>query len=441
MKINIIITAFIIIVSPIFVCAQKPLLQTKYTADPAPMVHNDTVFLYTSHDEDDAVNGFKMLDWLLFTSTDMVNWTEQGVVASLKNYQWAPQKNGAWAVHTIERNGKFYLYCPMHGSGIGVLVSDSPYGPFHDPLGKALISTEHIWQDFDPAVYIDDDGQAYLYWGNPNLYYVKLNEDMISYSGDVITESSKPNNYQEGPWVWKHKEHYYLAYASTCCPEGMGYAMSTSPTGPWENKGMIVDASELSRGNHPGIVEFKGKTYAFGHTYDLIKSETSTFYERRSVDMDQISYNEDGTIQNRHYWTNEGPEQVGTLNPYKRIEAETMAWSEGVKTKKDLQKGVYLTNIQDGDYTQLKGVDFMNGATKFMVMAATVNGGSIEIRLDSKDGELIGICNISNTENWNIWKPFNCKVKKVKGVHDVYFIYKGSTSNLFNLDFSCFEKK
>lgn len=101
--------------------AQNPIIQTKYTADPAPMVYNDTVFLYTTHDEDDA-EGFKMLDWLLYTSTDMVNWTDHGAVASLKSFDWVKRDNGAWAEQVIERNGKFYMYCPIHGNGIGVLV-------------------------------------------------------------------------------------------------------------------------------------------------------------------------------------------------------------------------------------------------------------------------------------------------------------------------------
>ena len=240
---------------------QFPVIHTKYTADPAPMVYNDTVFLYTSHDEDDAM-GFKIENWLLYSSTDMVNWTEHGIVASLDDFDWVPYDNGAWAVQCVERNGKFYLYCPMPGGvGIGVLVADSPYGPFKDPIGKPLIrNSDH---DIDPTVLIDDDGQAYMYWGNPKVYYVKLNEDMVSYSGEIMQEPTTPDNYQEGPWVWKRNSHYYLACASTCCPEGIGYAMSSSPTGPWEYKGMIVDATELTRGNHPGIVEYKGKSYCF----------------------------------------------------------------------------------------------------------------------------------------------------------------------------------
>ena len=156
-----------------------PLVQTKYTADPAPYVHGDTIYLYTTHDEDDA-EGFKMKDWLLYTSTDMVNWQDHGAVASLKDFPWYKGDNGAWAECVVERNGKWYMYCPIHGNGIGVLVADSPFGPFKDPIGKPLVwRTEH-WSDIDPSVWIDNDGRAYMYWGNPHTYCVELNEDMIS---------------------------------------------------------------------------------------------------------------------------------------------------------------------------------------------------------------------------------------------------------------------
>lgn len=412
---------------------QKPIIQTKYTADPAPMVHNDTVFLYTSHDEDDAT-GFKMIDWLLYTSTDMVNWTEHGAVASLKDFSWVKPDNGAWAVQCIERNGKFYLYAPMHGQGIGVLVSDSPYGPFKDPLGKRLIEDNHIWNDIDPNPFIDDDGQAYLYWGNPDVYYIKLNQDMISTSGEIVKEPTKPKNYQEGPWVYKHKEHYYMSYASTCCPEGIGYSMSTSPAGPWEYKGMVVEASEKTRGNHPGIIDYKGKSYVFGHSYDLLKRETATFYERRSVDLDEIFYNADGTIKTLNYWSVDGPEAVGTINPFKRVEAETMAWSEGVKSDKNDKKGVFVTQIDNNDYIEVKAVNFEKIPKKFQVSAASVTGGKIEIRLDDKEGKLIGVCDIESTGNLNIWKEFMSKVEKVNGLHNVFFVFKGNEKSMFNID-------
>jgi arabinoxylan arabinofuranohydrolase len=431
--------------------AQNPIIQTKYTADPAPMVYNDTVFLYTGHDEDDAV-GFKMQDWLLYTSTDMVNWTEFGVVASLKNFKWVSNDNGAWAAQCIERNRKFYLYCPMpSGVGIGVLVADSPYGPFKDPLGKPLV--KNSIHDIDPTILIDDDGQAYMYWGNPKVYYVKLNEDMISYSGEINLEPATPKYFQEGPWVWKRKGHYYLAYASTCCPEGIGYAMSNSPTGPWEYKGMIVDASEKTRGNHPGIIEFKGKSYCFGHSYDLLKQTTPKFYERRSVDTDEMAYNPDGTIQNRTYWSVEGPGQVGTLNPFKRVEAETMAWSEGVKTMfetewegnfewargKKIADRLFVTYIHNGDYILVKGVDFAKGAKSVEVSAASLYGGKIEIHTDKTDGPIIAIVDINTLREGGIWKTFTAPVNNIEGVHDLVFVFRGE-KDLFNFDWWKFNK-
>lgn len=431
------------------VYAQKPntypIIQTKYTADPAPLVYNDTVFLYTSHDEDDAM-GFKMEDWLLYSSTDMVNWTEHGVVASLKNFDWVPYDNGAWAVQCIERNGKFYLYCPMPGGiGIGVLVADSPYGPFKDPLGKPLIKNSN--HDIDPTILIDDDGQAYMYWGNPKVYYVKLNEDMISYSGDIIQEPTTPMNYQEGPWVWKRNDHYYMAYASTCCPEGIGYAMSNSPTGPWEYKGMIIDASERTRGNHPGIIEYKGKSYCFGHSYDLLKHITPKFYERRSVDMDEMVYNPDGTIQNREYFSVEGPKQIGSLDPFTRVEAETMAWSEGIKTMfetewegdfdwargKKIADRLFVTSIHNGDYIKVQGVDFGTGAKSVEVSTASIYGGQIEIHTGKVDGPVIATVDIDTSRELGIWKTFTSPVNKVSGVHDLYFVFKGD-KDLFNFD-------
>jgi len=242
--------------------ANLPIIQTSFTADPAPVVINDTVFLYTTHDEDGA-RGFQMFDWLLYTSDDMVNWQDHGAVASLDDFKYYDGKNGAWAQEVVEANGAYYMYCPIHGHGIGVLMADSPYGPFKDPLGEPLVWQKEHWEDIDPTILIDDDGQVYMYWGNPNLYSVKLGNDMISLAGPIV-KHPKIQDYQEGPWIWKHEGRYYLAFASTCCPEGIGYAMSDGPEGPWEYKGHIMDHTVRTRGNHPGIISYKGKHYVFG---------------------------------------------------------------------------------------------------------------------------------------------------------------------------------
>lgn len=421
-----------------------PIIQTKYTADPAPYVHGDTVYLFTTHDEDGA-SGFMMKDWLLYTSTDMVNWQDHGAVVSLKDFKWYKGDNGAWAEQVIERNGKWYMYCPIHGNGIGVLVADSPYGPYKDPLGKPLVWQKEHWDDIDPTVWIDDDGQAYMYWGNPNVYYVKLNEDMISYSGE-INKLPKIKDYQEGPWFWARKnangaKKYYLAFASTCCPEGIGYAMSDSPEGPWEYKGHIMNHTPQTRGNHPGICEYKGKSYCFGLNYDIYRFKTSEHAEQRSVSAAEMTYNADGTIQELPYFSECKLNQVGSFNPFRCVEAETMAWGYGLKTTRANPSGpwnptLFVTDIDDGEYIMLRGVDFGKGASTFTASCSSqLFGGKIEVRLDALDGLLAGTVTVPYTGFK--YKEFSTSLKNVKGKHDLYLVFRGDArqqKNLFNFD-------
>ena len=462
-----------------------PLFQTKYTADPSPMVVGDTVFLYTSHDAspEDIPDpnernsaGFFMYDWLLWSTTDMVNWTEHGAVASLKDFKWRSRENGAWAIQTVERNGKYYLYAPLHGHGIGVLVADTPYGPFRDPLGEPLVWQKEHWDDIDPSVFIDDDGQAYMYWGNPQTYCVKLNKDMISTDGDIIVLNPKDGkmrpvkepgakinlrapwsekaswavqHYQEGPWFYKRpivngqqpKAQYYMAFASTCCPEALGYAMSDSPTGPWVEKGYIMRPTERDRGNHPGICDFKGHSYVFGQNYELMHLETFVHHERRSVSAQEITYNADGTIQEIPYWLDQQPmKQLQWLNPYQRVEAETMAWGFGLKSAKmgientgivkDMpesigKRNMYIFDIDNGEYIRLCGVDFGKGAKQFSIIAAAAAkaGCTVTLRLDSQDGPAIATAVVKSTGTVEKYKAFNTKVNGATGVHDLYLCF------------------
>ena len=460
-----------------------PLFQTKYTADPSPLVVGDTLFLYTSHDahfedipdpNERSSAGFFMYDWLLWSTTDMVNWTEHGAVASLKEFGWRNRDNGAWAIQTVERNGKFYLYAPLHGHGIGVLVADSPYGPFKDPLGKPLVWQKEHWDDIDPSVFVDDDGQAWMYWGNPHVYYVKLNEDMISTNGDiyvlnpkdgvmrpVMEEGAKINirvpeeqkadwavkHYQEGPWIYKRNHHYYLGYATTCCPEALGYAMSDSPAGPWKWKNYIMSPTQRDRGNHPGICDYKGHSYVFGQNYDLMHLETFEHSERRSVSAQEIEYLPDGTIKEIPYWLDQEPmKQLHWLNPYNRVEAETMAWGNGLKSAKmgientgvvaDMppstgKKNMYIYDINDGEYIKLRGVDFgSKGAKQFNMTAAATGSCVMTLRLDSNKGDVIGVITVGKTGSVEKYKSFTGKVKNALGVHDLYICFDKTSGDV-----------
>jgi hypothetical protein len=425
-----------------FSFAENPVVQTNFTPDPAPMVYNDTVFLFTGQDEDTAPAGmgqFLMKNYLLYTSADLSNWTDHGIIASLKSFTWAPS-NGAWAAQCVHRNGKFYYYISLHGKGIGVLVADSPYGPFKDPLGHPLFY--HSWNDIDPTVFVDDDGQAYMYWGNPECYWVKLNSDMISLAGKIDSLVPRMRTYQEGPWFYKREGRYYLAFSSTCCSEGIGYAMSNSPTGPWTYKDTIMVDNPLSSGNQPGIFDFKGKSYTFGFNFAINASQTSIHHEKRSACLAEITYDTKGEIARIPWFGNGVPEpgvaQVGSLNPYDTVQAETICFAKGVRTEvcKDVSGKMNVDSIHNNDYIKVKGVDFKTSSPKLFEarIASTTNGGSIELRIDSLNGTKIGTCTFQSTGGWQSWVTKSCEVSEVLGKHDLFFKFTGGNGLLFNFN-------
>ena len=437
--------------------AQNPIVQTCYTSDPAPMVHDGTLYVYTGHDEDKA-DFFWMQEWRVYSTKDMVNWTDHGSPLAIESFDWADDR--AWAAQCIERNGKFYWYVCLHSKlsntmAIGVAVGDSPVGPFKDAIGKPL--HDGSWDYIDPTVFIDDDGRAYLYWGNPNIYYAELNDDMISLKGEVgkleqtVESFGAPNpekrvkgvkykdTYTEGPWLHKREGKYYLLYAAGGVPEHIAYSMSDGPLGPWKYMGEIMPLQDTgSFTNHCGVIDYKGNSYFFYHNDALPEGHSYC----RSVCVEQFTYNPDGTIPQLHM-TDEGIKKgVGTLNPYKRTEAETIAWAQGVVSATDKETGVYITSIHNTDYIKVRDVDFgSKGASQFTASASSrYHGGEIELRIDSLEGDVIGSLKIPYTGEWNNWEQHSTNVKTTKGVHDLYLIFKGRTPHeLFNFDYWMFK--
>ena len=434
--------------------AQNPIIQTIYTADPAPMVYNDTVYLYADHDEDGSTY-YTMNDWRCYSSTDMVNWTDHGVVMSYKTFSWA--KGDAWAGQCIYRNGKFYYYVPitstaLNKSVIGVGVSDSPVGPFADALGHPLISEGA--GNIDPTVYIDDDGQAYLYWGNPNLYYVKLNDDMISYDqkvgivqvplttegfGKRTGDATRTTLYEEGPWFYKRNGLYYLLFSAGGIPEYISYSTSPGPTGPWTYKGIIMPTQGGSFTNHCGVIDYKGNSYFFYHNGALPGGGGFT----RSICIEQFNYNADGSFPTINM-TTAGVNAVSNLNPYKRNEAETIAWESGIETEKSSQGGMNVYSIENGDYIKIRNVDFGDkGASAFAAAVSSATaGGTVELHLNSRTGTLIGTLPINYTGGWDSWRRETAVISGAAGVNDLYLVFKGAAgTDLFKMDYWNFEQK
>ena len=284
----------------------NPIIKHKFTADPAAFVEKDTLWLFTGHDFEGGQKGYKLKDWLVFSTTDLKNWTEYPVPLKIEDFKW-DKTNDAYAGHTIKRNGKYYWYISTNGSGIGVAVADKPQGPYKDAIGKPLLTnadcfaSTHSWTCIDPAVFIDDNGQAWLFWGNGVCYYAKLKENMIELDGPVKKIDFEGLQFTEAPWVHKKDGKYYLSYASGF-PEKIAYAMADSIEGPYVYKGILNEIAGNSNTNHQAILEFKGKPYFIYHNGAM---QTNGSSYSRSVCIDKLEYNSDGTLK-RVIMTSEG---------------------------------------------------------------------------------------------------------------------------------------
>ncbi len=304
--------------------AGNPIITDSYSADPSARVFGDTLWVYPSHDKDDALS-FSMEDYHAYYTTDMKQWHDAGIIFSpIRQTAWA--KSAAWAPDCVERNGKYYLYYPTDKRHIGVAVGDSPRGPFRDPLGHPLISIDSPGvvcdRDFiDPAVFIDDDGQAYLFMGQNTVCCVKLNEDMISYDGNVhIIQGTK--DFFEAVWVHKRGGIYYMSYSDGPFhghePQ-IAYCTATSPMGPYTYRGVILDPVN-SGTNHHSIVNYKGHDYLFYHTADISRRLAPDYHcgVRRSVCVDSLFYNADGTIRKVRPTLNPDKLTLSNIAPQRR---------------------------------------------------------------------------------------------------------------------------
>lgn len=288
---------------------ENPIIRDKFTADPAPLVVGDTLYLYVGHDQAQGDEMFNMREWLVYSTKDMKYWTAHAPIMRVADFKWA--KQDAWASQAIRKNGKYWFYAAVEhddthpGKAIAVAMSISPTGPFVDAKGSALITNEmtpkgtHSWEDIDPTVFTDDDGTSWIAWGNRQCYIAKLKPNMIEIDGP-ITEITPPH-FEEGPWLHKRGELYYLTYASldrtTQRDEHVSYATASSLAGPWTYRGLLTGSGKNSFTIHPGAAEFRGRWYIFLHNASLTIGDQNGAVGRRSVTVEYLEYNADGTMK------------------------------------------------------------------------------------------------------------------------------------------------
>ena len=422
--------------------AENPIIQTYYSPDPAPVVFGDTVCVYTGNDE--GGHFFTMHGWRVSCTTDMVNWTDMGeLILSNESFGGNAKKNGDWAAQVIRRNGKYYYYVTVEstrgGRAINVAVADKPEGPFKDARNGQHLAGPN-WDYIDPTVWIDDDGQAWLYWGNPKLYYAKLKENMIELDGEIkVTDMSRgfsPSGnsvYTEGPWIHKRDKKYYMIYASHGVPEKISYSTSDSPTGPWKWGGIIMDqGNNTAFTNHSGLIDFKGRSFFFYHNQ---KNVSGGGYSR-STAVEEFTWNADGTIPTIKSTDNGVVKPIKNLDPFERVEAETKSWVGGINVDKprDPEGGnytiikhvakqgdnVYLTNMGNNFYTKVRSVDMGDGAEN-IIICTKGNGGKLEVHTGSTTGPTIATIDVPKSSSW---QENTFALTDAAGVEDLYFVVK-----------------
>lgn len=280
--------------------AQNPIITRQFTADPTARVFEGKLYLYPSHDIPSPIERLKewfcMADYHVFSSENLVDWTDHGMILSQENVPWVDSESySMWAPDCVYKDGKYYFYFPASPKGkkgfnVGVAIADKPYGPFK-PLPEPIKGVGGI----DPCVLLDTDGQAYLYWSGRGLNVAKLKDNMTELASEPVLVADVEDGFKEGPFAFKHNGKYYLTYPwvkdKTEC---LAYAMSDNPMGPFEYKGIIMEQSPTGCWtNHHSLVEYKGQWYLFYHHNDY----SPEFDKNRSVRADSLTFNPDGTIQ------------------------------------------------------------------------------------------------------------------------------------------------
>lgn len=395
--------------------AQNPIVRNQFSADPSARVFGDKVYVFPSHDilakeGKGRVGWFCMEDYHVFSSSNLTDWTDHGMIVSQTTTPWTKQDAySMWAPDCIERNGKYYFYFPAapkdtafgRGFTIGVAVADKPEGPY-TPQPTPIKGVRGV----DPNVFIDKDGQAYLYWSQGNIYAAKLKANMLELDSEVKTLGELPTKgLKEGPYLFERNGIYYLTYPHVeNKTERLEYAISNNPLGPFKFTGVIMDESESGCWtNHHSVIQFKNQWYLFYHNKDY----SPNFDKARSIRADSLAFNADGTIQ-KVIPTLRGIGITAATSTI-QIDRYTKLSDKGVAIEfidtTDRFKG-WKTNFSEaGAWAQYNTVDFGKKTLKSVtVNAISAEGGTVEIRTGSVTGPVVAEVKITASADWKMTK-------------------------------------
>jgi hypothetical protein len=417
--------------------AQNPFIKNQFTADPSARVFGDRVYVFPSHDiiateGKGRVGWFCMEDYHVFSSPNLTDWTDHGVIVTQNKVPWVrPNSYSMWAPDCIERNGKYYFYFPTaakdtitygRGFAIGVAIADKPEGPY-TPQETPIAGVRGI----DPNVFIDKDGQAYLYWSAGNIYGAKLKENMLELASKVDTLGVLPTKgLKEGPFMFERNGIYYLTYPHVENKiERLEYATAKNPLGPFKVTGVIMDESPTGCWtNHQSIIRFKNQWYIFYHDRDL----SPNFDKARAIRADSLFFNEDGTI----IPVKRTLRGVGITDAANEIQVDRYSAKsdEGVTVDfidtANRFSGWKTIFAKQGSWIQYNSVEL--GKKKFktvLVKAMSPGGGVLQIRTGGVNGPVLAEIKIPES---NDWKPVHAPVlKPATGVVHLFVISKNES--------------
>ncbi len=410
--------------------AQNPIISSQFTADPTARVFNGKVYLYPSHDIPSPIDRLKewfcMADYHVFSSSDLTEWEDHGVIVSQDKVPWV--ENGSytmWAPDCVEKGGRYYFYFPAtpkgeKGFGVGVAVGDSPEGPFR-PMWRPIKGIQGI----DPCVLVDGDGQSYIYWSGMGLRVARLKDNMMELDSEPVQIDGLPEGFKEGPFAFERNGKYYLTFPWVREKNGtetLAYAMADNPMGPFTFKGIIMDESPTGCWtNHHSIVEYRDQWYLFYHHNDY----SPRFDKNRSTRIDSLRFNADGTIQ-KVIPTLRG---VGVSNAHNRIDIDRYSAVSN--------SGVRVEYLDTADYFQgwkavfsgkqnaliYNKVDFgQEPVERFTARVHSAKGGVLTVRVDGGKGAVVARVKIPKSNDWTLVSA--PVISAPQGLHDLHFSVK-----------------
>lgn len=445
--------------------AANPIIESKGVCDPHISVYDNRVWLYADHDEPPKPNSEAVRnEWWIWSSTDQITWTKESVLRPESTYLKHPTKNCA-GIACVTRNGKYYLYFSTQDREIGVMVSDTPRGPWQDPLGKPLVSerTTHTEAN-NPTVLMNDDGVAYLIYGYSDYFIVRLRDDMISIGDEPrrIVIDRKYGNERDGktndrPSLHTYGSRYYLSW-------GGYYAMAKSIYGPYTFKGSVIIMSRFL----PGFCErtltadrtgtylaFRNQCY-FACNDENWPGSSNNF---RNIVMGYVHYRDNGEIEpvfisplgvgqydvsptpvdiRPSKVTNGGAPYAAPLYDMhpERIEAENYFAAEGAVKRECPEGGFEMRGLRSGSHLAYPHVMNLreNTPASFRVSSANAHGGTVEVRTNGVAGPLLGTCVVPYTGGWGSYQTISCTLQNKAETSDIYLVFTGHGEELLRLD-------